>query len=32
VTARITIELDGRTIADTTDAVRVLETSHPLVY
>jgi uncharacterized protein (DUF427 family) len=32
VTDRITIELDGRTIADTTDAVRVLETSHPPVY
>jgi uncharacterized protein (DUF427 family) len=32
VTARITIELGGRIIADTTDAVRVLETSHPPVY
>lgn len=32
VTARITIELDGRTIADSTDAVRVLETSPPPVY
>ena len=32
VTERITIELDGRTIADSTDAVRVLETSHPPVY
>lgn len=28
----IVIELDGATIADTTDAVRVLETSHPPVY
>jgi uncharacterized protein (DUF427 family) len=32
VTARITIELGGRIIAETTDAVRVLETSHPPVY
>ncbi len=32
VADRITIELDGRMIADTTDAVRVLETSHPPVY
>jgi len=32
VPERITIELDGRMIADTTDAVRVLETSHPPVY
>ena len=32
VAARITIELGGRTIADTRDAVRVLETSHPPVY
>jgi uncharacterized protein (DUF427 family) len=31
-TDRITIELGGRVIADTTDAVRVLETSHPPVY
>jgi len=29
---RIRIRLDGATIADTTDAVRVLETSHPPVY
>jgi uncharacterized protein (DUF427 family) len=29
---RVTIELDGRTIVDTTDVVRVLETSHPPVY
>ena len=28
----MTIELGGRTIASTTDAVRVLETSHPPVY
>ncbi|TFD65348.1 DUF427 domain-containing protein [Cryobacterium ruanii] len=28
----ITIELDGVTIADTKDVVRVLETSHPPVY
>ena len=32
VNARVTIELDGRVIADTADAVRVLETSHPPVY
>jgi uncharacterized protein (DUF427 family) len=32
VSERVTIELDGRMIADTTDAVRVLETSHPPVY
>jgi uncharacterized protein (DUF427 family) len=32
VPARVTIELDGRMIADTTAAVRVLETSHPPVY
>ena len=32
VTAQITVELGGATIADTTDAVRVLETSHPPVY
>lgn len=31
-TARIVIELGGATIVDTTDAVRVLETSHPPVY
>jgi len=29
---RVTIRLGGRIIADTTDAVRVLETSHPPVY
>jgi uncharacterized protein (DUF427 family) len=29
VRARVTIELGGRLIADTTRAVRVLETSHP---
>ncbi|NEM91639.1 DUF427 domain-containing protein [Galbitalea soli] len=29
---RIVIELGGRVIADTSDAVRVLETSHPPVY
>jgi uncharacterized protein (DUF427 family) len=29
---RIMIELGGETIMDTTDAVRVLETSHPPVY
>jgi uncharacterized protein (DUF427 family) len=28
----VTIELGGRVIAETTDAVRVLETSHPPVY
>jgi uncharacterized protein (DUF427 family) len=32
VTARIRVELDGRIIADTTAAYRVLETSHPPVY
>ena len=32
VPARVTVELDGRVIADTSDAVRVLETSHPPVY
>jgi uncharacterized protein (DUF427 family) len=30
--SRIRIELGGRTVVDTTDAVRVLETSHPPVY
>lgn len=30
--ARVTIELGGRLIADTTRAVRVLETSHPPAY
>jgi uncharacterized protein (DUF427 family) len=30
--ARIRIDLAGRTIVDTTAAVRVLETSHPPVY
>ncbi len=29
---RIVVRLSGRIIADTTDAVRVLETSHPPVY
>ena len=29
---RIVIELDGRVIAETSQAVRVLETSHPPVY
>ena len=29
---RIRIEFGGRTVVDTTDAVRVLETSHPPVY
>lgn len=29
---RVVIRLAGRTIIDTTDAVRVLETSHPPVY
>ena len=32
VTKHVTIELDGRVIASTNDAVRVLETSHPPVY
>ncbi|TBN56906.1 DUF427 domain-containing protein [Glaciihabitans arcticus] len=32
VDARVTIELDGRVIAETSRAVRVLETSHPPVY
>lgn len=32
VHARVTIRLGGQLIADTTDAVRVLETSHPPVY
>ena len=31
-TLRILIELGGTMIADTTDAVRVIETSHPPVY
>jgi uncharacterized protein (DUF427 family) len=30
--ARIVVRLHGAIIADTTDAVRVLETSHPPVY
>jgi uncharacterized protein (DUF427 family) len=30
--ARIVLRLGGRVIADTTDSVRVLETSHPPVY
>lgn len=32
VHGRVTIRLGGELIADTTDAVRVLETSHPPVY
>ncbi len=32
VSGRVTIRLGGELIADTTDAVRVLETSHPPVY
>ncbi|CAN5330965.1 DUF427 domain-containing protein [soil metagenome] len=32
MTERVVIRLAGRTIVDTTDAVRVLETSHPPVY
>jgi uncharacterized protein (DUF427 family) len=32
VDARVTIELDGETIVDTRDVVRVVETSHPPVY
>ncbi|MBF4562381.1 DUF427 domain-containing protein [Microbacterium sp. VKM Ac-2870] len=32
VPARVTIRLGGELIADTRDAVRVLETSHPPVY
>ncbi|WP_223625159.1 DUF427 domain-containing protein [Microbacterium sp. EST19A] len=32
VTERVTIRLGGELIADTRDAVRVLETSHPPVY
>lgn len=32
VTKHVTIELDGRVVASTNDAVRVLETSHPPVY
>jgi uncharacterized protein (DUF427 family) len=32
VERRVTIELGGRRIVDTTDVVRVLETSHPPVY
>lgn len=32
VAARLRVELAGRTIADTVDGVRVLETSHPPVY
>ena len=31
-TERVTIELDGRTIFDSSDVIRVLETSHPPVY
>lgn len=32
VSSRVTIELSGAVIVDTTDVVRVLETSHPPVY
>ena len=32
VSSRIRVELGGETIADTTRAHRVLETSHPPVY
>jgi len=32
VTSRVVVRLGGRIIADTTDAVRVLETSHPPVF
>ncbi|MFC5788694.1 DUF427 domain-containing protein [Agromyces tardus] len=32
VDARVTIDLGGERIVDTTDVVRVLETSHPPVY
>jgi uncharacterized protein (DUF427 family) len=32
VTERVVVRLGGRVVADTTDAVRVLETSHPPVY
>jgi uncharacterized protein (DUF427 family) len=32
VSKRVTIELDGQTVVDTRDVVRVLETSHPPVY
>jgi uncharacterized protein (DUF427 family) len=32
VTERVRIVFGGRTVVDTTDAVRVLETSHPPVY
>lgn len=32
VASRVTITLGGRTIVDTDDVVRVLETSHPPVY
>ncbi|RKR74961.1 DUF427 domain-containing protein [Frondihabitans australicus] len=32
VGARVTIRLGGQLVVDTTDAVRVLETSHPPVY
>jgi uncharacterized protein (DUF427 family) len=31
-TEHVVIEIDGRVIAETTNAVRVLETSHPPVY
>ncbi|MBT2500947.1 DUF427 domain-containing protein [Curtobacterium sp. ISL-83] len=32
VAARVVVRLGGQVVADTTDAVRVLETSHPPVY
>ena len=32
VPARVTVEFDGRVIADTTRAFRILETSHPPTY
>jgi uncharacterized protein (DUF427 family) len=32
VSARVRVEFDGITIADTTQALRILETSHPPVY
>ncbi|AMB58873.1 DUF427 domain-containing protein [Microterricola viridarii] len=32
VDQRVTVEVDGQRVVDTTDVVRVLETSHPPVY
>lgn len=32
VSQRVTVEVDGLCVVDTTDVVRVLETSHPPVY